>query len=62
MMGLNEVMLSFDIPCYYLLSVLVPYALVLLQLMGVYPCFQRVFVLCCIIGKDFHDSDKDLFG
>jgi hypothetical protein len=58
MMRLDKVTLSFRSPCYYLSSVFVPYVLVFLQLMGVYPCFQYVFVLLGVTDLQGPPSER----
>jgi hypothetical protein len=45
MVRLNEMTLSFNVPCHYLSSILIPYTLVLFELMGIDPWFQRAFLL-----------------
>jgi hypothetical protein len=49
MVRLNEMTLSFNIPCHHLSSIFIPYALMLFELMGVDPWFQRAFLLNCVI-------------
>jgi hypothetical protein len=61
MVRLNEVMLSFDIPCYYSSAVFIPYSLVLFELMGVDPRFQRAFLLNRSVQEYFHRLYKYLF-
>jgi hypothetical protein len=60
-MGSNNMMLSFDIPCYYLPSILIPYSLVSLELVGVDPWFQHAFLLIRVIWEYFHCSREYLF-
>jgi hypothetical protein len=61
MMGLNDMTLSFVIPCYHLSSVFVPYSLVLFELIGVDPWFQHAFLLGYTAGEYFHCSYEYLF-